>query len=71
VSVDRPDDFKDWMNLDKTGTQIHADKIIKRYLEVKDDTDFLNFVSENAREYYKKYLSPDSSVDFTIKLLGL
>jgi hypothetical protein len=71
VSVDRPDDFKDWMNLDKTGTQIHADKIIKRYLEIKDDTDFLNFVSENAREYYKKYLSPDSSVDFTIKLLGL
>lgn len=71
ISVDRPDDFKDWMNLDRVGTQIHADKIIKRYLEVKDDTDFLNFVSENARDYYKKYLSPDSSVEFTIKLLNL
>lgn len=70
VSIDRPDDFKDWMNLDRTGTEIHADMIIKRYLEVKDDTDFLNFVSKNAREYYEKYLSPESSVDFTIKLLG-
>jgi hypothetical protein len=71
ISVDRPDDLFDWMKLDRLGEKHHADKIIKRYLEVKDDTDFLNFVSENAREYYKKYLSPDSSVDFTIKLLGL
>jgi hypothetical protein len=70
VSVDRPDDFKDWMNLDRTGGKIHADMIINRYSEVKDDIDFLNFVSKNAREYYEKYLSPESSVDFTIKLLG-
>jgi hypothetical protein len=44
--------------------------IMERYLQVKDDDDFLNFVSENARKYYENYLSPTSSVEYTIKLCG-
>jgi len=70
VSVDRPDDLFDWMKLDRLGEKHHAELIIKRYLEVKDDDKFLNFISKNAKEYYNKYLSPSSSVDFTIKMLG-
>jgi hypothetical protein len=45
--------------------------ITKRFLEVKDDKEFLNFISRNAREYYEKYLSPESSIDYTLKLLDL
>lgn len=70
ISVDRPDDLVDWMKLDRLGEKHHAELIIKRYLEVKDDDEFLNFISKNAKEYYNKYLSPSSSVDFTIKMLG-
>jgi hypothetical protein len=43
----------------------------KRFLEIKDDKEFLNFISKNAREYYEKYLSPESSVEYTLKLLDL
>lgn len=70
VSVERPEDLKDWMNLDRNGTKEHAEMIMERYLQVKDDDDFLNFVSENARKYYENYLSPTSSVEYTIKLCG-
>lgn len=70
ISVDRPDDLFDWMKLDRLGEKHHAELIIERYLEVKDDDEFLNFISKNAKEYYNKYLSPSSSVDFTIKMLG-
>jgi hypothetical protein len=70
ISVDRPNDLFDWMKLDRLGEKHHAELIIKRYLEVKDDDEFLNFISKNAKEYYNKYLSPSSSVDFTIKMLG-
>ena len=71
ISVKRPDDLKDWMNLDRNGLQHHADMITKKFLEVKDDKEFLNFISRNAREYYEKYLSPESSVEYTLKLLEL
>ena len=70
ISVERPDDLKDWMNLDRVGMKHHADMIIKRYLEVKDDNEFLNFISTNAKNYYDKHLSPTASVEFTIKMLG-
>ena len=70
ISVDRPDDLFDWMKLDRLGEKHHSELITKRYLEVKDDDEFLNFISKNAKEYYNKYLSPSSSVDFTIKMLG-
>jgi hypothetical protein len=71
ISVERPDDLKDWMNLDRNGLQHHADMITKRFLEVKDDKEFLNFISENARKYYEKYLSPESSIEYTLNLLEL
>jgi len=71
VSVERPDDLKNWMNLDRIGEYHHAEMITKRYLEVINDTEFLDFISKNAREYYENYLSPTSSVEHTIKLIGL
>lgn len=71
ISVDRPDDLKDWTNLDKNGLPHHAEMITNRYMEIKDDQEFLDFISKNAREYYDSYLSPTSSVKHTINLLGL
>jgi hypothetical protein len=70
ISVDRPDDLFDWMHLDRLGEKHHADIIINRYLEVKDDNEFLEFISNNAKNYYEQYLNPYSSIETTIKLLG-
>lgn len=67
ISVERPKDLTN----DRLGNESHAKIIEKKFLEVKDDTEFLNFISINAREYYKKYLSNESRINHTISLLGL
>lgn len=72
ISVDRPDDIPNHNGLstDRLGLEKHAKLIEKRFLEVKDDLDFLNFISKNAREYYTTYLN-ENNVNHTIKLLNL
>jgi hypothetical protein len=70
ISVERPNDLFDWMQLDRVGEKNHTDMIIERYMQVKEDKEFLNFISKNARNYYETYLSPTASVDFTIKMMG-
>lgn len=72
ISVNRPNDIPSHNELstDRLGLEKHAKLIEKRFLEVKDDLDFLEFISKNAREYYITYLN-ENNVDHTIKLLGL
>lgn len=67
ISVDRPKD----LIYDRMGNEVHAKMIIDRFLEVKDDFEFLNFISSNARKYYDNYLSMNSSINLTFNLLGL
>jgi hypothetical protein len=45
--------------------------ITDRFLQVKDDKEFLSFISKNSREYYENYLSPSSSIKYTRELLKL
>lgn len=71
ISVERPDNLKSWLKLDREGEKEHADMLTKRFLEVKDDKEFLDYVSQNAKDYYDNYLSPIASVEHTIKLLNL
>lgn len=67
ISVDRPIDLV----YDRMGNEVHAKMIENRFLETKDDIDFLKFISKNARDYYNNNLSPISSVENTYYLLGL
>lgn len=67
ISVERPSDLM----YDRTGNLGHAKMLEKRFLEVKDDIDFLNFISKNARKYYDDYLSKDSNVKITYDILNL
>jgi len=46
-----------------------AEKYISRFLEVKDDDDFLNFISKNARNYYEKYLHPLTRFNHILNLI--
>jgi UDP-glucose 4-epimerase len=67
ISIPRPDD----MDLYRTGNENHAKMVEKRYYEVINDTDFLNFISKNAREYYLKNCTMNSIIKNTHNLLGL
>jgi hypothetical protein len=72
ISVGRPDDIPkhNGLSTDRLGLYEHAKMIEKKFLEVKDDFDFLNFVSNNSREYYETYLS-ENNVKYTLELLEL
>jgi len=39
---------------------VYVQKYIDRFEEVKDDKDFLKFVSDNAFEYWENYCSPQN-----------
>jgi FkbM family methyltransferase len=67
ISVNRPNDLIH----DRSGDLNHAKLLQDRFLQIKDDKEFLNFISNNARDYYKKYLSYDNNVKHTINLLNI
>lgn len=56
---------------ERSGKQKYADLYIKRFLEVKDDKEFLNFISKNAMEYYDRYLRPSVRVKHIFDLWEL
>lgn len=67
ISIERPDDLL----IDRMGKKHHAKMIENRFLEVRDDIDFLNFISTNARKYYEQHLNGDGGINTTYKILGL
>jgi hypothetical protein len=67
ISIDRPDDLV----FDRTGNENHAKLIEEKFIKVKDDIDFLNFISKNARKYYEDYLTMNNSINLTYKILNL
>lgn len=56
---------------DRLGNQSHAKKLEKRFMEVIKDKEFLNFVSNNARDYYLNNLVSPNRVKNTLQILGL
>jgi hypothetical protein len=67
IAIDRPDDLL----IDRLGNETHAKLLEERFLEVKDDKEFLDFISKNAREYYNNYLSKYNRVKHTLNLLNI
>jgi hypothetical protein len=68
ISIDRIDDD---MVHERNGGQKYVDAYINRFLEVKDDKDFLNFISKNAREYYENHLHSSSRLNTIKKILDI
>ena len=56
---------------DRLGNSEHAKLIEKRFKEIVNNIDYLDFVSENSRRYYLENLSPNKRVKKTLDLLGL
>jgi len=70
ISVNREDLPKD-SNLDCGGGEEYIKKYVKRFEEVKNDFEFLEFISKNAREYYQNYCSNENRVNNMIKKLNM
>lgn len=67
ISVPRGEDIGNERNLKEE----HARAIEQRFKEVKDDNEFLSFISRNAREYYETYITLDNCTNHTYNLLNL
>jgi hypothetical protein len=67
ISIPRPPDMK----LYRLGNQFHAELLMERYKEVLNDTEFLNYISRNARKYYEKNCLMHNATKNTYKLLNL
>lgn len=67
ISIDRPNDLKLYRNAEKH----HVEKIIKRYKEVIDDNDFLEYIGKNARQYYENNFKYNNLIIKTFELLEL
>lgn len=57
------------ISAEREGGQEYVDQYLKRFKEVKDDKDFLNFITNNAKEYYNTYLHPSTRLQHILKLL--
>lgn len=54
---------------DRAGGPKYVEAYKKRFLEVKDDTEFLNFISTNARKYFKSYCDEPVIINQLLKQL--
>ena len=61
---------KPWsVNSDIEGGPKYVEAYKQRFLEVKDDQDFLDYISHNARKYYQTYCDPLSRINVLLELL--
>jgi len=57
--------------LHREGGDQYVEAYKKRFLEVKDDIEFLDYISKNAHDYYLEYCSPHNRLKHAFKLLKL
>lgn len=67
ISIDRPND----MDLYRLGNETHSKILEERYYDVIENTEFLDFISKNARDYYNKNFEMNNKILNTFKLLEL
>lgn len=79
ISVDRDkynlhgkNNDKEWgPHIDRMGGENYVNAYIERFLEVKDDYDFLSFISKNAHDYYQENCTQENSLKNIIKMINL
>jgi hypothetical protein len=71
ISISIPDDLPKHNDIasDRLGLKHHAEALESRFMEVVNDFDFLEFVSNNARSYYLNYLTENNRIALTYNLL--
>lgn len=56
---------------DRNGGPEYVEAYRKRYDEVRNDHEFLEFIAQNARNYYKQYCSPENRLTHVLNSLGI
>lgn len=70
IAIDRAKYNLQYNNgLDRLGGENFVNAYIDRFLEVKDDKEFLNFIAKNARDYYVSYCNPENRLNHVLTLL--
>jgi hypothetical protein len=59
------------ISAEREGGKEYVEQYLKKFKEVKDDKDFLKFITNNAKEYYNTYLHPLTRVQHIVKLLKI
>jgi hypothetical protein len=70
IAVDRSN-FPWDANKDREGGDEYVQAYIERFNEVKDDKEFLTFISTNARKYYLENCSDENRLKHIVSSLGL
>jgi len=70
ISIDRDENFPADHLFDQRGGEKYVKKYISKFDEVKNDKEFLSFISKNAHEYYKAYCSPENMLSSILKQLN-
>jgi hypothetical protein len=56
---------------EREGDERHANAYIDKFKEIKDNKEFLEFISKNARQYYETYLHPSVRIKHITNLLEI
>lgn len=70
ISIDR-EGFAFDSNMDNAGGENYIEAYVKKFNEVKDNHEFLGFISANANQYYKNYCSPENRLKTILNQLEL
>lgn len=70
IAVDNSEFPKNmWKNRD--GGEQYVQAYVKRFMEVKDDKEFLDFIAKNGKEYYMKYCDESVKLRWILEMLEL
>jgi hypothetical protein len=70
ISIDR-DGFAFDSNKDNIGGEKYIEAYVKKFNEVKDNYEFLDFISTNANQYYKNNCTPSTRLKTMLNLLEI
>lgn len=69
ISIPRPEGMD--YETERSGKPEYADMYLQRFLEVRNDEDFLKFIANNARQYYETWLSNTNRIKHTLNLMEI
>lgn len=70
ISIDR-EGFAFDSNADNIGGEKYIEAYVKKFNEVKDNHELLNFVASNANQYYKNHCNPENRLKTILSQLEL
>lgn len=71
ISIPREDKFPYDGQSDRVGGEKYIEAYKKRYLEVHNDFDFLEFISNNAKAYYDEYCGAKNRLKHVLRFLNI